>query len=275
LSPHDSVPQIVPMGYFWQLPAPSHFPFVEQAVAFLSTHTRADRRCPWRSACTCRRRGERAALAGPRAVRIAAQAVDAVIRRALRRRRAGEAEQLRSALGVDAGVSRVAVRVRLAGRRALARGAQERGARLDARRLAGAEAVARSRRVALRARAGGRDASRLGGVLRAAAEAVALARRPARHRALVLADGAGSPSPSGCQQVPRRFWQGAGDAAAAARDVAAHAVGAEGRGALGVLRAVRAVHLEAAAAVDAGLARDALGALRAGFEAGVFVGSHE
>jgi hypothetical protein len=27
------------MAYFWQLPAPSHLPFVEQAVAFLSTQT--------------------------------------------------------------------------------------------------------------------------------------------------------------------------------------------------------------------------------------------
>src|SRR5207237_3814203 len=109
---------------------------------------------------------------------------------------------------------------------------------------------------------------RLGRVLLAAAEAVADAGRPAAGRAQVLAEAAriGDARIDGPARAPAPRLR-ARHTAALARDVAAHAVGAEARGAVIVLAALRALHLQAAASVDALLAGRAVARLRARLEA--------
>ena len=154
---------------------PSHLPLVPHVDAAWTAHIARGSGLPLghRHAAPGRRR-QRAAAAGARAGVFAAHVVDAVAGDALACRfrtpaRPASGRTCRSTQAMPV----VAVRVGLAGLRALARDAAERVAVLDAPRLAGAQAVAGPGRVALVAGARRLDAHRVARELGAATQPIA------------------------------------------------------------------------------------------------------
>jgi len=208
------------------------------------------------------RRRQRAAPAGAQASLGAADAVDAEVAGAFAGGRARLAVRFRAAAAVIADLAAHAVVVVVAAGDAGAVAAAVRRAGLHTRRVADAQTVAGAGGVEPIAAARRRNADRLSGVHRAAADAVAGPGLPARRLSLVLADtvgiiGAGVDRPAGADAA--RLV--AADAGAFAADVAANAVGAEPGCAVLVLGAYGAGRFGPAAAVDA---RDAAGAIGAG-----------
>jgi len=212
-----------------------------------------------------------AAAAGARAGAVTADAVDAVAVLALAVGLAGLAVGLGAAALVDAGGVVGAVD-RLGRGRARRRAGAVRApvgrAGVSLGRLAGPLAVAGGRRLQRVARAGGgRPAGRVGGELRAAAEAIAKASGAAGGGILYRAQGVRLILRRG-RAGPHVADHGAAPAGAGARDVAAAAVGAVTGGAVAVGLARGGQHLQTTASVAARLPRHAVRVGRTFIEAG-------